>query len=380
MTSSPSLLSAPALDALLAVAAMFLGLALVVQVVQEIYKFLSSSKAKSYHKVLRDFFGPWIERLYEAGPAAHLQVRGPFQFLRSRPTGVLLPLSKEDLLQAMDVVAPGWLGYTLEGLKSEQRLQAGRPAAPSPQFEEMVGNLRAAAEGAAGGLDARKMLDFLGAWAAEPAVSEAAAGGPDETPAAIDAARLIEAFHREFYPDRVRADREFGQLTRNFEHAYQRRNLRQTFVLGLLVAVVLDMPFDELWRRASAMSPEEAIGLAETMLEAHDRIAAEDTEGAERTLEDLTGELKRLTSALNPDSAAAATPLHQRGLVKIGSFFRAADEGAPARRGPLGLLEFLGNCLVTALLISFGAPFWHRLSEALLAVRKPARPAAAEEA
>jgi hypothetical protein len=128
------------------------------------------------------------------------------------------------------------------------------------------------------------------------------------------------------------------------------------------------------------MSPEEAIALAETMLEAHHRVAAEDAEVAERTLEDLTGELKRLTAALDPESAAAATPFHRRGLVKLGGFFGPPGEGAPARRGFPGLLEFLGNCLVTALLISFGAPFWHRLSEALLAVRKPPRPAAAEEA
>jgi hypothetical protein len=421
------------LDTLLAVTAMLLGLALIVQVVQEIYKYLTNSRARAYHLVLRDYFGPWIDQLYGSGPATRFQVRGPFQFFKSRPTGVLLPLAKDELLEAMDAVAPDWIGHTLEALKNERRLQPAGGAPPSPALGTLVANLRSAAAKATPHSNARRMLDFLAAWG----VVDKAGRLRKE----VDAQRVLEGLYQRFFPDRIRTEQEFGQLERNYEHAYKRRNLRHTFLFGLLVAVFLNFPFDAIYRRASELSPEEAAALAQVMLDAHEQMGEEEAQASDRN-ESAGGQAARSggsaeepasgsgeetaagteepprdpsdeTSAASdqapaagtpppgPDAsepqdieelrakldealhqitdivvkidprAEAATPLYRRGLDAIDRAWQAP--------GYHPIASYFFNCLVTALLISFGAPFWYRLSEALLNVRRDRPPVRHEE-
>lgn len=363
----------PSLTTLLAIAAIFLGLALIVQVIQDVFKYLISSKAKVYRMVLRDFFGPWVDQLYEAGPAARFQVRGPFQFFKSRPTGVLIPLAKEELLAAIDSVAPDWLGYTLEALKSERRLQAGGPAEPSPQLVNVAANLAAAAKKEPLHSNARRMLEFLKEW---KVVNDSGALLREE----VDASRLLEGLYQRFFPDRVRADQEFSQLERNFKHAYDRRNLRYTLILGLLVAVFFNFPFDTLYERASAMSAEQAVDLADAVLEAESRINELTPLDAETTEEEAKAAIQKRRELLEKlvrriDSAPdeEVVPLYQRGTERVAALWQGANRATK-------ISSYLLNCLVTALLISFGAPFWHRLTEALLAVRRGKPPANAEEA
>src|SRR5262245_10795758 len=111
---------------LLTLAAIFLGLAAAVQIIQEFYKYLSRSEAKTYRNVLVDFAGPWIEQLFQPGVVNDLQVRGPFQIRKVRPQGVLLPLPKDELLRAIERLAPVWVRRTLEQLQVERELQDGK--------------------------------------------------------------------------------------------------------------------------------------------------------------------------------------------------------------------------------------------------------------
>lgn len=397
------------LDTMLAVAAMLLGLALIVQVIQEIYKYLTNSKARVYHLVLKDYFGPWVDQLYEAGPATRFQVRGPFQFFKSQPTGVLLPLAKDELLEAMDAVAPDWIGHTLEALKNERRLQAGEASPPSPILVTLVENLRSAAEKESAHSNAHRMLDFLTAWGV---VDQSGQLGER-----VNAHRALEGLYQRFFPDRIRTEQEFGQLERNYKHAYNRRNLRYTFLFGLLVAVALNFPFHAIYRQASMLSPEEAAALAEAVLDAEERLgelrpleaaaAGEEGEGTDAGEEGEgpdAGEdeqpaapdqpattppvgtapedgraalaqrrewIEGLVTTLVQEDASEAVPLHRRGLVAMTDTWSANGIG--------GIGNYLLNCLLTALLLSFGAPFWHRLSEALLDIRRGRPPARADE-
>lgn len=373
----------PSLDVLLAVAAMLLGLALIVQVVQEIFKYLSNSKARVYQLVLRDYFGPWIDQLYTAGPATRFQVRGPFQFFKSRPTGVLLPLSKEELLEAMDAVAPDWIGHTLEALKNERRLQPPGGAAPSPNLATLVANLRSAADRERVHSNAHRMLNFLTEWGV--------IGKSRALRREVDANRVLEGLYQRFFPDRVRTEQEFGQLERNYDHAYKRRNLRYTFLFALLIAILLNFPFDTLYRRASQLSPQQAAELTQAMIDADDRLREGDPEvvsGAapraerrelvrslveqisvvtaspERQSETATPRVQRSDTVAAPDEA----PLYRRGLVAMSS-----------AEGFAGVASYFVNCLITALLVSFGAPFWHRLSESLLNIGRRGSPARQDE-
>lgn len=66
------------LTVILTMAVTFLGLSLVVQVVQELYKYLRSTKARAYLQVLQDFLGPLSNELMRPGIVPDIRVRGPF--------------------------------------------------------------------------------------------------------------------------------------------------------------------------------------------------------------------------------------------------------------------------------------------------------------
>ena len=94
--------SSATLTTLPALGVWFLGLSLLIQIVQELYKHLTSSKSRAYSMTLVDFVGPFAKQLFQASVAPELTIRGPFQFRRTRPHGRLLPLKKEALVMALD--------------------------------------------------------------------------------------------------------------------------------------------------------------------------------------------------------------------------------------------------------------------------------------
>lgn len=377
------------LDTILALSAMFLGLSLAVQVIQELWKFLTSTKASTYRMVLKDSLGPWVDQLYEAGPASGFQVRRPFQFFRSNPEGVLLPMKKEELLEAMDTVASDWLGYGLETLKREVRLQRDGAAPPSPHFRRALGKIATAGEGREPeSRNARQVQRFLTTWLNEEARARKEPDDGEASEAAdLDARRLLEGFYLEFFPDRLKVDREFGQIQHNFDHVYHRRNLLLSFVFGLLLAIVLCFPFDALYRQAATLSPQEAQALAATMIEysevrdgprseargqgatdsepsqeagATPNGEADGADGADAELRDRFEASRQQIDKLLTTVAGDQAGIYEPTLSHLPELLHH----------PTGIPWYLFNCLITALLISFGAPFWHRLSSALLRIRQ----------
>ncbi len=544
------------LDALLAMAAILLGLSIAAQVLQEIYKFLTASKARMYKLALRDFLGSWASDLYERKdgkeetPASmeSLFLRGPFQFgwqavWGERKKARLLPLDKQTLLDSLDDTAPEWEGAAIAALKQEVELQKGKPEESSPILRGLINEAWKEYQGEESA--PWKIFDFLDRWEAvkppppsttqlEDAKTEA---DPDAAREAlkpkptgkVDAARLLEGFYREFQSSRTEVETRFEQFNANFEHSYARRNLRQTFLLALVLAVVLNLPFSAIYRQASSLTPEEAASLADSLVELYEKRSdggevetpmverkdeepreevpapaataeespetpaegrdlapeeaaqeaaeggdAKDADAAEdEKLSDLVEELRgpleelleldrrkekealaKLMEELEDPLAAftALKPFHQEEqldalLERLGEpltrfvertsdkqaretdreqyleklkktlkepiegFIQQVKEGdepktellvaklrheigdlldARAGRGKVltrgvrqiatlwredksDLATFLVNCLITALLISFGAPFWHRLSKALVSVKKPTR-------
>ena len=346
------LLSTPVLSLLLALAATFLGLAAAVQIVQEFYKHLSQSEARTYRQVLVDFAGPWIEQLFQSGAVNDLQVRGPFQFRKIRPRGVLLPLPKDDLVLAIERLAPVWVRRTLEQLQVEKDLQDGKlEVVWSPAWNRFMEEMEELDPSDPTFWDAERVRDFLVSW---------------QKPAA-DAKTILVAFRQQFLSDALRIERFFPQLERNMEYAYKRRNLRQTFTFSFLLALLFYLPFNEILTQSARPSLAEATAYAEAVLEASKSEPAK-TEAAKAADQEVQRLLKLLKQADNKPG----TPLFDRALKKYGSLWNA---------GPLTKVLFLLNCLTTAFLVSFGAPFWHNLTSALLRVGRDRldRPAAEEK-
>jgi hypothetical protein len=383
------------LTPLLAITAWFLGLSVLVQVLQELYKFLTSSKARAFERALADFAGPFVvSRLQQD---ARLTVRGPLQFRRVSIAGRVLPMNADDLARAVEKGAPEWHLLAARALDAEVSLQRGRAAPPSPAFVEMAGALRAQLDAApddrqsAAFGDASRVAAFLTAW---KVLEEA--GRP--TGGAFDAARVREAFRREFYPHFETIERHYDQFLQNFGYQYRRRNMRQTFTLAFIVTMVLNLPFEQIYVRATSLSPEQAIALAQSAqrLYADSRSVPEGPDAA-ATRERLRTLAEQALAIAN--SAANVTCGPRDAGLTTDEIAQVAAEDAAARGrvatcenvasvdyvlnpaaiwtsladGRLTSLRFLFGCLISSVLITFGARFWNDASASLLRAARPRR-------
>ena len=161
------MLSSSLLSTLIALSGVFLGLSLLVQVLQEVYKYLTSSKSRSYLKVLVDFLGPFAYQLIRPGTLPELQSRGPLQWLRRRPSGRLQPLDRNDLASALERAAAPWIRRGLEALRLEAEIQGGSRRPRSPAFQSFMLQLAGVERGSPGFATAVELSRFLSDWQVE---------------------------------------------------------------------------------------------------------------------------------------------------------------------------------------------------------------------
>jgi hypothetical protein len=393
------------LTPLLAMTAWFLGLSILVQVLQELWKYVTSSKSRAYEQALADFLGPFFVRRLKQDPA--LSVRGPLQFRRVSIAGRVLPLNADDLVSSIEKNAPEWHRVMKGALEFEASIQKSGPAPPSTAFREALAALehqvdearslrrdssdrRLSAETLALG-DAGRVHAFLAKWNA----TGTAGDGRTDTPQSIDAATLRRAFVREFLPQEETIERHYDQFLQNFSYQYRRRNLRQTFTLAMLVAIVLNLPFEQIFVRATAVTPEQAIALAENARALYQQ-AAEAGDDQARLREVGNQALAIASSATSLVCGPRDTGLTTDVVVTTE---QAAARQATAQNVPYtcenalnldyfldpvqlwqrlfdrrnGSPRFLFGCFLTAVLVTFGAPFWNDLSSSLLRVARPSR-------
>lgn len=357
------MLDSPLLSTLIALAGTFLGLALFVQVTQEAYKQLSSSKSRSYVNTLVDFFGPHVYGLLQPGALPELQLRGPFQWLRTRPTGRLQPMQLPDLIAALERTAAPWVRRTLDALRFEAMLTGPGVPGSSPAFRNFLRQIGGVERGSPGFATAMDIREFLATWGITASGDPAGLPGPATSAPPLDVQGLLLDFRQKFLPAAVQAENHFGQLSQNVEAAYRRRNLRQTFVIGFLVAVVFELPFNDLMNRASTVPLDQAISATTGLRELY---ASHVLDGSQT--DSVTG---GVGSAFN-----AAVDTLSRKLLVLSTpvdhldISRGLSHLTPTRAG----LRYLLDCLVTTLLISFGAPFWNDLAGALLVLGKRKAP------
>jgi hypothetical protein len=340
-TSSSSFLSI-----ILGLAATFLGLAILVQVTQELWKHLTSSKANAYKQLLFDFFGLRARPMFEPGALRPFQVRGPFQFLRRRPIGKLLPLEKPQLIAALEHALPEWHRRALVAICYEAKAQAGTPSAPSPAWMGFRAQLAAAEPLGPGSSIARDINRFLDAWA---------------TGEQLNAAALLTAYRTALLPHIQRADDDYQQLSAQFDFAYRRKNLRQTVTIAFLISFFFNMPIGQLYRHAAAASPESAAQAARDMMQLYQ------TTGGLSTDSLGMAKARQLADKVLTSAAIGQQPLAQwQGLSDFVALVQAGG-------GPL--VGYVLGCLVTTLLVSFGAPFWNDVAQAVLRTSQPERSA-----
>ncbi len=359
------------ISTLLGLVGILLGLSILVQVIQECWKYLLSTKGAAYQRALFAFLGPWARELLRPGVIPDLQINGPFQKWRRRPKGRLQQMDQSTLVAALERTAAPWIRRVLQALRAEADLQNGRGAALSPAFAAVLEQLRATGQDSPGYASAQEALRFLKKWSSDDTTQLS------DTGARVDARKLITAFRQQFLPQITEVERTFTQLDRNFEYLYRRRNTALTFLFATSVVVALDAPIATLYRQAKGMTPEQAVTLGENA----------------RGVFDSLNRLPRASApaARQADSVRADEYLRfsrdileaLRQSANVGTAVTAETDFLSARVNKLrqqikdgGLrwaFGYLLGSLVTALLISFGAPFWNDVAGAVLRVSKGSR-------
>ena len=302
--------------------------------------------------------------MMEPGVLPEFTARGPFQFLRLRPEGMLLPLGKDDLVVSLERVTTPWYRRALRALRAEVDVQRGMPRSASPVWLGFMRELVGAAEGGPGD---QSRLDLISCFRELGADSAKALD-------AFDAARALQVFRERFMPHVLDAQRRFGRLGELFDYQYKRRNTALTFAFGAVIAFLLGFPVQDVYRRAAAMSPEQAMALASSAQALYRQMAetttaavggrpAAEPRASDMTLRRLRGQLDTLLVLLN---RRATSQTGGQDSLSVGyPQFRAIPDWK-------GRFWYAFGCLVTALLISFGAPFWNDLLGALSMKNRPA--------
>lgn len=345
-------LNSPIFTALLGFASYMLGLAILVQIIQEVYKYIRSSKSKAYSNALTDFLGPWAVQLMRGNFG--LMARGPFQWKRLRPKGKLLPLNKEQLINGLEKTSPYWVNKTNTLLKKEARDQGDIAKAPSPAWLELLKEMGKVEKGASGYWNAYEIAGWLKGkdhvWKRQDKSEVIGPIAPPKTNV-IKASDLLTSFQEEFLPHIKEAADNFAQYQKNFEFTYKRRNLRQTFIIALTLSLFFQLNVGKLYQKAASMSPKEALALAESYVQFYEHMDKEQVpsfEEVKKEIEEMKVKfLKDFGPQEEPDSIQVILDRWWDNVKKM------ADPPI------IALLRYFFECLVTALLICFGAPLWN---------------------
>ncbi len=357
----------PLTTLVLGIATGILALSLFVQVLQEVWKFLTSSRARCYTDALEDFLGPWARRLTRPGILPDFQARGPFQLRRLGPTGVLLPLGKPELVEGLERTTSPWIRRGLRALRVEADLQAGTPQNNklSSQWGRFIEEMNLADSGKSGDRDYQAVREFLQSENLHSV-----------DPSGTDAARVLRLYRERFIPHVTDAERHFGRLGELFEFRWRRRNLRQTFILGFVVSFMVALPIQEIYRQAANMSEEETLAYAEQTMQlyrSHKELFAADTS---KTDSDTNNVARRPATERDSLRAAELDSLQkavsqalksvvQGDTLSLREKFNGFAKFTDARLSWPGRLLYVLGCLLTALLVSFGAPFWNDIVGAI---------------
>lgn len=372
-----NLLDNSLLTVLLTLAATFLGLSIVVQVVQELYKYLRSSKGRAYQIALKDYLGPLALELLKPGVLPDVRVRGPLQLKRVRPEGMILPLKREELSSALERTAPHWIQRTLNQLKLEVEYQSIKPLTDSVSWKAFLEDLGKVELGTSGYWNAFEIAEFLQEWKYEfkqessedkPQVKRIGTLSTKEH--GLDAKHLLLAFRKKFIPYVENAAENFSKLESNFEYSYSRANRRQTFIIAMLITFTFNLPINILYQNAQKIDPESAIKLAETTMEIYKNKyeIPESLIVANQLPDSLIKENLELAKKIMTETLKAQSS--ESGLKYFSEWKSIGDIFS----GNFKFLLYLLYCGITSIFLTFGAPFWNDIASALLRLQKGTSP------
>ena len=385
-----NLLDNSLITVLLTLAATFLGLSIAVQVLQELYKYLRSSKGRQYFNALQDYIGSLAFEIFKTSGTANVKVRGPFQLKRVSPKGLILPLKKDELVNRLERTAEPWVLRTLEQLRLEAEMQEGKKADPSNAFKEFIDELGKVEKGTNGYWKAQEILQFF-YKAIVPLKSQSNINvySSDDVKnnlnSNFDSKQMVIAFSNKFLSYVEEAANNFSQFEKNFEYTYGRANKRLTFIIALIVTFMFNFGINELYKNALETNPADAIALAETTMGIYkNEIAGKDT--IKKEAEDLdTGNVEQkkldslLTTNLNLLKNIMTETLKGQSSDDRVQYFNDWKSIPDIFRGDFRFFVYLFYCAISSIFITFGAPFWNDIASSLLRLQKGKTTSSSEE-
>lgn len=346
------------LSTFLGIAATFLWISLLVQIIQEIYKFGGSSKSRAYTAALKDFVGPWATQLLQPEAFEHNFARGPFQFLRFKPGGILLPLGKDQLINSLVRTSPPWIRKSIERLELEIKFQNGSPKPPSAQFNEFLRELNEVDKDSLGYWDALEIRNWMGAWWSGS--SPAAESKHLRPPTQLDAREVLIGLREKFVPHIQEVEKNHPQFEENFKYVYRRRNLRQTFIIAFFFACIFNFSVDRIYSDAKSLDPEKAAAVATQAIEYYANQEMDYVLTDSTITEQLSLAREILDNSLKSVKESEAAISYLVDWDKITEDFKS-------------VFLYLIGCIFTAVFVSFGAPFWNDISKTLLSIQQSKR-------
>lgn len=350
------LLDQSLIQLIIGISAAILALSIFVQILEELYKYLTSSSSRAYTRVLQDFLGSLGRRLSSAPEFGSFRVRGPFEWLRKYHTGRLLPLNKDDLGKALTKTLPLWVQRTLSHIELEKTVTGN--VTPSRHWRDFLERLGAAERGSKGYWTARDIAEFLTSFGHSWNPGKETAGKVS-VEGIVNFTLLDQAFRNRFLHHVNRALDSMPQLEQNLNFTLRRRHIRQTTVLAFIVVFLFGLPIQEIYQKAASIDAETSTAVAEKLVNLNEQLLRNDTSAVQNTA--VVDSLLRVISLHLHQNVLADTVRQSEVNIPV-----LKSEHWKKYRGFTGIIHYLFGCLITTVLISFGAPFWNDILKTVL--------------
>ena len=369
------------------VASILFATAILVQIIEEIYKYLWSSKSKAYQKVLVDHLGTYARVIIDQASLGTTGTRGPFSIGRLFSKPHLQPLNVEEMGKALVKTLPTWVQLTLEKLENEITIQGGVSRTASPQWKEFLQILGESRKGAPGSFVTEQIVKLLKDWghSVTPIDGKPELTGTITPPENFDARMIKDHVFGSMASYVKDAIGKHAAFEKNFDYTYTRRIWRHTIIISVIACLLLNLRIDHLIKYSAAADPESNVEYALAITHVYDSLNTRDSnqtvEKLEPALKDVYSKMAQQPGLFGADSTNIGLRVWTSvGLSPNSYLTRNANLTTPPNSNeqvkPVQYASFVEYCYsflfccLSALLVSAGAPIWNDIVSALIGLKK----------
>ena len=346
------------LTLILGLSSILLGLSVIVQTLQEIYKYFSNSKSRAYSNAMRSYMGSIFSQVLQSSTIQDTRVQGPFQIFRYRPKNYTLPIDPDQLQKALYSSLSVWKKRAYDALKLESQIQNGAAASPSVEWRAFLTDLSRVPRNTQSAFAADDVVRFLTDWQHSATTDSDLIGKIDlDSNVVLDAKKMLTAFDARFFSQHRYYLDNYSSFNKAFDFQYRRRNSRHSVLIAILLTVTCNLPIQEVYKAASGMDESQAMALADQVMKISQQESHPNPPGntIDTTRERSNGinTSRELIDAIKKAGGTRARLFDvQSAASKVKALFVARDGKQESGES----WKYLFGCFITAILISFGAP------------------------